>query len=36
MQNQDIYMIDKKYQNPFMAKSCVSEKNDLLILKRQH
>lgn len=36
MQNQDIYMIDKKYQNPFMAKSCVLEKNDLLILKRQH
>lgn len=36
MQNQDIYMIDKKYQNPLMAKSCVSEKNDLLILKRQH
>lgn len=29
-------MIDKKYQNPLMAKSCVSEKNDLLILKRQH
>lgn len=26
MQNQDIYMIDKKYQNPLMAKSCVSEK----------
>lgn len=34
MQNQD--MIDKKHQNPFMAKSCVLEKNDLLILKRQH